>query len=187
VNSTPTPIASSQLKEFDINAPPVPPPGADRPTVPPNDTEFWYTYTNAKYSYSVKYPATYSLNNNSTQPDSVEFYPAGYGSLTPQQMQTTPTITINVTTLTSSPQDWVNMLKAPGYSNVRNKTDITIGNAQGIQYTFNNTQAGNGQAQLETVMPLENSSLLLITLNDASNDSDVEIYNQILSTFQFTK
>lgn len=153
----------------------------------PDVTANWQTYTNTKYGYSVQYPATFSLSDDSSQADMIILYPAGFDSLTPSQMQTAPTIVIETATSAASPQTLVSSLEAPGYSNIRNKTNASVGDIQGIQFTFNNTQAGSGDDQLETIISFKNKVLLFINLDDATNEPDVKIYNQILSTFQFTQ
>ncbi len=151
----------------------------------PDPTANWNTYTNTKYSYSLKYPTSYTPSINSSSSASFSLYPEGYDNLSNTQKQSAPTISFTTVLGISSPSAWINSLKAPGYSNVRNQISVSVGGRQGIQYTFNNTQAGNGQDETETVVQLDNRTILLINLNSSLNKSDINTYQQILSTFQF--
>jgi hypothetical protein len=155
------------------------------PVATTNPTANWNVYTNTKFNYSIKYPDTYTISTNSAEAVTVFLTPKNYDSLTVSQKYSAPIIYITETSLVSSPSAWVSSIKAPGYSNVRSQTPVSVGGKQGIQYTYNNTQAGENQDQVETAVQLDNKSILLINLNSTANKSDLDTYNQILSTFQF--
>jgi len=60
----------------------VQPTASPSPTATPDVTANWKTYTNTKYSYSIKYPADYSVTETSF--DYVRFSPGATGSGIPQ-------------------------------------------------------------------------------------------------------
>jgi hypothetical protein len=153
------------------------------PTV--NPIANWKTYTADKiFGFSIQYPPTYTLSDNSAKTVYLNLYPLGYNALSEIQKASAATITIQSVASAYTPQAWVNSLKAPGASNVKNISNTTVSGASAIQYTFNNTQAGNGQDQMGTVIPFKNNSLLLITLNSVDKESEL-LYSQILSTVKF--
>jgi hypothetical protein len=144
------------------------------------------TYKNIILKYSVSYPSTYTVSDTSSRAPSVTLYPPGYQKLTDIQKLTAPTITITQNSLASSPQAWVDSLKAPGYSNVRDIRHLTLGGREAVQFTFNNSQAGGGQDQLETEVPLGVNSILSLTLFSSGNIADRDIYHAILMSLSFS-
>jgi hypothetical protein len=154
----------------------------------PEDTADWKTYTSTTiYKYQVEYPASWKIVKGDlynfvrfVNPQSTEFIqincPRGSGK---------------AETELPNPKDWEE--DGPGLKELYLSTD-KINNMKAVQYVWGTDTPGTGTKSLYTSLlsntnPLVCEILTIETFNniDYKNEiSKLEIYNHVLSTFQFT-
>lgn len=153
----------------------------------------WKTYTSTKYGFLLKYPNEYVISNEDPSGQSVYFVPNNYESLPEQDKYNAPTINVNIlpsstTNGQNTPNTFVDSAKAPGFDNKRDIVAKTIAGQSAMQFMSNNTQAGSGRDEINTVIQIpESNTLVLITVATEGNGDPYNLPSQILSTFKFFK
>jgi hypothetical protein len=158
-----------------VNLPPAPPtatPIPPTPTLAPvataTDTANWKTFTNTNGGYNFKYPTAWNAAINQVTTTNSLFGPAaspssGLGGVELYKNQT-------------SVADFQKNLSAT----------YTLKNTVQINGTQENLYNVSGLFNAESVMFVKNNTLYNIYINPKSAD-DLNLFNQLLSTFQFAQ
>lgn len=146
------------------------------PSVSPKDeTLGWKIYTNAKYGFEFKYPTDWKVQDTSESHVSIaadsDKRNGSYGPSNP--------INVSATSNTShlSLSQWVN-------KNVDKPTTVSSKEIQVGGYTaIQNIETGN----ITSVVTYSSSINNVVSFDSPESSPYLKVYNQILSTFKFTK
>jgi hypothetical protein len=146
-------------------------------TPTPDATTDWQTYNNAKYQFTMKYPNTWTAIEN-TSLKSPYLANITFGL--------TKTIqeggSFGLTLRDQTEEEYLASLKKEGYV-ILNNVDTTLGGKKAIFYTFN--RKDSPKSQWKEIVAKDNN--FLITFSSGANTNQESIFNQMLSTFKFTK
>ncbi|MCL5411724.1 MAG: hypothetical protein M1150_03215 [Patescibacteria group bacterium] len=149
----------------------------------PSATANWKTYTNNLYGYSVKYPKDWTYVENTI---STKFYPPNIGSFEGSFENNTidqskvPVMGIEVLTRPFSTSPTSNQ-NQNGIDLITEYKEMTISGVKGHYYRTNQCAP---KCTIRLDLPLNVGKKTLSVY--ATVDSDMAIFNQILSTFKFT-
>lgn len=155
------------------------------PSPIPDPTANWKTYTNTEFGYQIRYPADWTLKQNT---DSASPYPALYPAEDSLDY-------LSLRTTTFSPEDYIADLRSSAEKVVsgevivgqQTKTDIAGITAYKI---FTSSEAEGGD---KYVIGFNNRTIIIgqhfnyiVSLPLDGKTKLLEIFNKILSTFKFT-
>ena len=165
-------------------------PEEQKKILPLDETANWKTYINNKYKYSVKYPNNWQILESKQFPDFVVFYPPE------ADMQ----LITKVDNGLGTPQEGMDSLRWPSMDiSVRPRpfSESPLGNKEpsikdwkvvvvdGIEGHFYKTHECAPKCGVYVDLPFENGQKTLSI--SASDDSDINTFQQFFPTFQFLK
>jgi hypothetical protein len=151
---------------------------------PTDQTAGWKTYTNAQYGFEIKYPETLYLESRDIAPALVYFKEVKYKN---EEITSRPSITLTLIKTKLTPENWVtksgeNLIQLEDRKTPI--TDITIGTITGVKF-YSAPATGSTD---HSIIRINNDYLVDISLNHSPNgEISSDIYQQMLSTFKFTK
>ncbi len=156
---------------------------------PTDPTANWLTFTNDKFEYTIKYPQKFSVKEwaeilKAGDPKGVNdwlFSEVAFGKNTnPGDWQ----ISINVSSRSLNEEE--ELVKISVANAWKNQEEVLIDGIKSTKYTGDGGEGITGRI-IKILIPYDNK-VYSLTYSEANDKNDnLDIYNQMVSTFQFTK